>query len=67
MSALASIKRFLAFLGEVRAERRKITWPKKQEVIGMTVVVFVLAIVAALFFSVVDTMAFKLVHSIIGR
>jgi preprotein translocase subunit SecE len=67
MNAIASIKRFFTFIGEVKAERQKISWPGKQEIIGMTVVVFVLAIVAALFFSVVDTVAFKLVHSIIGR
>lgn len=59
-------KKLFVFLGEVKTESEKVTWPGKQEVIITTVVVFALAVIAALFFSIVDTAMYKLVHTIIG-
>jgi len=43
---MARIKKFLK---EVRSELRKVTWPKKQELLSYTMVVFVtVSVVAAL-------------------
>lgn len=67
MGAVAGIKRLFSFFGEVRAEAGKVSWPGKQEVIITTVIVFALALLASLFFSVVDTVVYKIVHAIIGR
>jgi preprotein translocase subunit SecE len=55
------------FVREVRAEFDKVSWAGRQEVTVTTIIVFALAVVAALFFSVVDTACYKIVHSIIGR
>ncbi len=42
------------FLQQVRAEGSKVTWPSRKETIVTTAMVFVMAILAALFFLLVD-------------
>ncbi|MFN3230027.1 MAG: preprotein translocase subunit SecE [Asticcacaulis sp.] len=42
------------FLREVRAEARKVTWTSRKETWITTVMVFIMVVIAALFFFVVD-------------
>jgi preprotein translocase subunit SecE len=42
------------FLQEVRAEASKVTWPSRRETIITTVMVFVMASAAAVFFLIAD-------------
>lgn len=42
------------FVQQTRAEIAKIVWPTRREVLLTTVMVFLLAIAAAVFFSIVD-------------
>jgi preprotein translocase subunit SecE len=42
------------FLQEVRDEARKITWPSRRELMVSTIMVFIMVIVASLFFLGVD-------------
>jgi preprotein translocase subunit SecE len=42
------------FLREVGVELRKVTWPTRQETLGSTMVVLVMAILMAIFFWGVD-------------
>jgi preprotein translocase subunit SecE len=42
------------FISQVRAEVGKIVWPTRREVTLTSLMVFLLAVVAALFFSLVD-------------
>ncbi|RYZ25002.1 MAG: preprotein translocase subunit SecE, partial [Propionibacteriaceae bacterium] len=44
----------LEFLGQVRDEGRKVTWPTRKETTVTTIMVFVMVVVASLFFTVVD-------------
>lgn len=44
----------LEFLQQTRAEVAKVVWPTRREVLLTTVMVLILATVAALFFSLVD-------------
>ncbi|MHA6268398.1 preprotein translocase subunit SecE [uncultured Aliiroseovarius sp.] len=44
----------LQFIQQVRAEVSKVTWPTRREVFLTTGMVFVLAALTALFFSLVD-------------
>ena len=44
------------FLREVLVELKKVTWPTRQETVGSTGVVFVMVIVMAAFFYVVDVL-----------
>ena len=43
------------FIGQVRAEGRKIVWPSRKETWITSVMVFIMIALAALFFFVVDT------------
>ena len=42
------------FLQQVRAEGSKVTWPTRKETMITTAMVFVMAVLAALFFLLVD-------------
>ena len=67
MKTDSRVRKFFSFIREVRQEVDRVTWPSKNEVIITTVVVFVLAILGSLFFTVVDTTVYRLIHAIIGR
>jgi preprotein translocase subunit SecE len=43
------------FLQEVRAEAKKVTWPSRKETMVTTGMVFVLVVVASIFFVTADT------------
>ena len=43
------------FIGQVRAEGRKIVWPSRKETWITSVMVFIMVLIAAIFFFVVDT------------
>jgi preprotein translocase subunit SecE len=42
------------FIQEVRAEVSKVVWPSRREVLMTTVMVFIMAVLTAIFFSLVD-------------
>lgn len=63
---MGNIKRFITYIGDVRREMDKVTWPSKQEVVITTVVVIALACVFAIFFAVVDTIWYRTVQYLIG-
>ena len=42
------------FIQEVRAEVSKVTWPTRRETLMTTVMVFIMAALTAVFFSLVD-------------
>ncbi len=44
----------LQFIQQTRAEIAKVVWPTRREVVITTIMVFLLALVAAIFFSLVD-------------
>lgn len=44
----------LQFIQQVRAETAKIVWPTRREVMLTTVMVFIMASLVAIFFSLVD-------------
>jgi preprotein translocase subunit SecE len=54
------------FLQEVRTETNKVAWPTRKEVMVTTAMVFVLAIVAAIFFTIVDQIIRFLLTSVLG-
>ena len=45
----------MQFLSQVRAEGRKITWPSRKETWITSVMVFIMVLIAAVFFFLVDT------------
>ena len=44
------------FVNEVRAEVAKVVWPTRREVVLTTIMVFIMATLTAIFFSLVDLM-----------
>ncbi|MFB9223674.1 preprotein translocase subunit SecE [Paracoccus cavernae] len=42
------------FIGQVRAEISKITWPTRREVVTTTIMVLIMATICSLFFFMVD-------------
>ena len=54
------------FLAQVRAEGDKVTWPTRKETLITTVMVFVMAVLASLFFLVTDFVLQKAVGLVLG-
>lgn len=44
----------IKFINETRAEIAKVVWPGRREVVTTTIMVFIMAVITALFFSLVD-------------
>ena len=60
------IKRFITFLREARTEFHKVTWPKRKEVYGTTVVVIVTCFIFGFFLWAIDVVMSRLVALIYG-
>jgi preprotein translocase subunit SecE len=65
MARMAKFNPF-QFLQEVRSETSKVTFPTRKEVMVTTAMVFVLAIVAAIFFTIADQIIRFLLTTILG-
>jgi preprotein translocase subunit SecE len=46
--------KFVTFLGEVRAEMRKVSFPTRDEVVGTTIVVIVTSVIFAIYLWIAD-------------
>ena len=60
------IQQAFEFIPQVRQEMRKVTWPTRRETLMTTAFVFGLAVIAAVYFMLVDQVVYRLVHSILG-
>ncbi len=58
-------REFLVFARESRDETRKVAWPSRQEATRMTLVVFAMVLVTALFLWLVDALLFSAVEALI--
>jgi len=56
----------LQFIQQVRAEVAKITWPTRREVLLTTVMVFAMAALTAIFFSLVDLAIRSGLNAVLG-
>jgi preprotein translocase subunit SecE len=56
----------LQFLREVRAEIRKVTWATRNETLVSTVFVFIMVVIAALFFLGVDWVLRLIIGEVLG-
>lgn len=55
------------FIGQVKQEVKKVTWPSRRETTMTTAVVFIFAIIAAIYFLLVDQVIYRAIHWIIGQ
>lgn len=51
------------FLGEVRVELRKCTWPTREELVGSTLVVVISVVILGLFVGLSDTVLMGLLRA----
>ncbi|MCF6199899.1 MAG: preprotein translocase subunit SecE [Hyphomicrobiaceae bacterium] len=56
----------LNFMREVREEVSKVSWPTRRETVITTIMVFIMAIAAAIFFMLADQVISKLVKIVLG-
>ena len=56
----------LRFFSEVRQEGRKVTWTSRRETIISTIMVLIMAVIAAIFFYLVDTVIGLTVDFLLG-
>jgi preprotein translocase subunit SecE len=63
--AMAKVSPF-KFLQEVRAEVQKVTWPTRKETTVTTIMVFIMVLLASLFFLLADQLMRVAVSFILG-
>ena len=61
---MASVRRLGAFLGEVRTEMKKVTFPSREEVVGTTVVVLITSVIFAIFLWIADVVILRLYNGL---
>ncbi|MFT0892100.1 preprotein translocase subunit SecE [Pseudochelatococcus sp. G4_1912] len=54
------------FLQQVRAETKKVTWPTRKETLVTTAMVFVMVLVACIFFFIVDQLIQLGIGAVLG-
>ncbi|OGM25832.1 preprotein translocase subunit SecE [Candidatus Woesebacteria bacterium RIFCSPLOWO2_01_FULL_39_61] len=57
----------LVFLKEVRSELSKVVWPKRSEVIKLTLIVFAISLIVAAYVGALDFSFVKLLELLISR
>jgi preprotein translocase subunit SecE len=58
------VKKAINYLGEVKAELKKVTWPTRQETINSTYIVLAVVVVVSAFLAMVDGVLAWLVREI---
>ena len=59
------MKAALNYLSEVRLELSKVTWPKRQEVIKLTLIIFLISGIVAIYLGLLDYGFTKLLEILI--
>jgi len=54
------------FLGNVKAELQKVTWPSKKDTYGSTTVVIVVVMFCAVYLGVIDMILSRLIQVVLG-
>ena len=54
------------FLGDVKVEVKKVTWPSRKEAVGGTMVVVVVVVIVAIFLGIVDKLLSIAVQELIS-
>jgi preprotein translocase subunit SecE len=55
----------IKFIGQVREELKKVTWPTRAEVIRLTSIVLIVSIIVGVYLGTVDTLFTKLLEYLI--
>lgn len=60
------MKKALGYIGEVKLEMAKVTWPKRDEVVKLTLIVLAISIVVAAYVGGLDYLFTKLLEIIVS-
>lgn len=60
------MNKIVRLLSEVRAELRKVTWPKRDELVSSTIIVFIIVIFFAVLLGAMDFGFSTLIRKIFG-
>jgi preprotein translocase subunit SecE len=61
------MKQALSFFSEVRLELTKVTWPKRDDVVKLTLIVFIISAIVAGYVGGLDFLFTKLLSFIVTR
>ena len=61
------MRKLISYFSEVKSELRKVTWPKKQEVIRLTLVVFIISAIVAGYVGGLDYILTKALSLIVAN
>jgi preprotein translocase subunit SecE len=61
------VKGVIQFLKEVKLELTKVTWPKKPQIIKLTLIVFIISAVVGVYVGALDYAFTKLLEFLIAR
>jgi len=61
------LNKVTGFLGNVKAELGKVTWPTRQDTYGSTIIVIVLVLLIAVFLWAVDTGLSTIIRSVLPQ
>lgn len=62
-----SVRKLIEYFSEVRGELRKVTWPKRQEVIRLTLVVFIISAIVAAYVGGLDYLFTKTLALVVSK
>ena len=62
---MAAVGRLGVFLGEVRTEMKKVTFPSREEVVGTTGVVLITSVIFAIFLWIADLIITRLYQGLV--
>jgi preprotein translocase subunit SecE len=62
---MAAVGRLGVFLGEVRTEMKKVTFPSREEVVGTTGVVLITSVIFAIFLWIADLIIQRLYQGLV--
>jgi len=61
------VKPAINYLKEVRLELSKVVWPKREEVIKLTLIVIIISVIVGLYLGALDFIYTKLLELLISR
>ncbi|OGM13925.1 preprotein translocase subunit SecE [Candidatus Woesebacteria bacterium RBG_16_39_8b] len=61
------VKPAINYLKEVRLELSKVVWPKREEVIKLTLIVIIISVIVGLYLGALDFIYTKLLELLINR
>ena len=61
------MKKVLSYFSEVRLELSKVTWPKREEVIKLTLIVFLISAAVGFYAGALDYILTKVLEFVVAR